>query len=173
MLDYIRGDTIVLELEGKQPLDHNDPGGETKWGVARQRHPEISDAAWQSFSFENARAIRQTEYWLAAHCDAMPWALGFALYDACINQGLGSSVLRLQKALGTVACDGRVGAQTLTAIPWKEPQLSQVLWRFMFYRAAAYGMDLNAKFFLAGWLNRLGRVAEVCREGDGKIILGA
>jgi lysozyme family protein len=165
MPDFVKADDLVLRLEGDLSLLGGDPGGETKWGVARARHPEISDAKWQTFSFDDARAVRRSQYWLAAGCDKMPWKLSLALYDACINQGVSLSVMRLQKAIGGLACDGRVGLQTLGAVPWKEPALDKVLWRFVFFRAAAYGADRDAKLFLDGWLNRLSQVTAWCQEG--------
>jgi lysozyme family protein len=151
-------DAVIVQVEGGFSNDSADPGGATKFGIAHNKHPEISDAAWQAFTFADAQAIRRT-YWDACRCAQMPWPMSLAVYDDAINSGADAAARRLQHVLG-VTVDGKIGPRTLAAFP---NPVDRTFFKFMFQRAAAYATDQNAARFLNGWLNRLVIITEAAR----------
>ena len=52
---------IVKGIEKPYSNDPNDPGGETKWGVARNYHPEISDVAWVAWTEADSERLLRGE----------------------------------------------------------------------------------------------------------------
>lgn len=145
---------IVLPIEGPYSLQPGDPGGETKWGIARNEHlKDISDAEWAAFTLDDAIAVYRKEYWDANRCGDMPWRWALGVFDGEVNQG---SVIRLaQRALGLKA-DGVVGDVTLDAMKKSND------WQF------ANFMARRAKAYVAlplfpndgeGWFTR---IAQIC-----------
>lgn len=160
MTDYFpAADIVIAKIEGGWSNVPGDSGGETKWGVARNKHPEISDAAWGAFTSADAMRMRLGSYWIVNHCGAMPWELALAVYDDSINHGDLGAADRLQRVLG-VEPDGDIGPITLAAIPTDPKKIRRAMLQFMYRRAVAYAVDVNADRFLNGWLNRLVIVTE-------------
>lgn len=146
---------IVLPEEGPYALDAGDPGGETKWGIARNAHPEISAEDWAAFTRDDAIDLYRAQYWTAHDCDAMPWRWALAVFDGAINQG-DAAVKLAQEALG-VPEDGNIGKQTLDAIAKAGDEQFEM---FLALRARAYAFN-GGEFirFGKGWLKRLFNVA--------------
>jgi len=105
---------IVLEEEGVFSDEAQDPGGETKWGIARAEHPEITAQAWAAFTVDDALALYRAKYFDAHRCGDMPahWAVG--IFDAAVNP-CGPVIEWAQSAL-EVAADGKIGEQTIAAM---------------------------------------------------------
>jgi lysozyme family protein len=142
---------FVLEAEGGESNDRNDPGGLTRYGIAQNRHPGVDVA---SLTLEQAKAIYRRDYWQPIHGDSLPAGLALALFDACVNVGVGRGVSLLQQALG-VQIDGVVGSKTLAAAL---RQCRSGLPKFL-ARRALYYVELaqsNPRFrtYLHGWLVR-------------------
>ena len=113
MTDFFKpADRLVIGLEGVHGNQAGDPGGDTWYGIARTFH--FNETPWPP-SWDRAQEIRRTEYWLAHHCDQMPWCWALGVYDAEVNQP-GGGIRSLQAELG-VSIDGVVGlTETLPAI---------------------------------------------------------
>lgn len=169
---FLEADGVILEMEGITANDRQDPGGETKWGIARVRHLEITDQAWAALTFEQARNIRKIGYWVPSRCGDMPWELALVVYDDSINHGGRGAARRLQLALG-VSPDGVLGSKTLAALPRPATRpMQDLIFRFMLLRAIAYSQDSDAARFLPGWLNRLVKVYAYSLGAPGAITLG-
>lgn len=114
--------------------DPNDPGGETRWGISKQAHPEIDIKA---LSRVQAEAIYREHYWGSrgnqeSNCDQLPWPLNAVHFDCVVNVGNrkiakdGTIVMHrranqiLQRALGTND-DGYVGPKTIEAAKSQNP----------------------------------------------------
>jgi lysozyme family protein len=97
--------------------DPVDPGGETKYGVAKNANPtvDITNLDW-----EGAKAIYYTKYWLAAKCDKLDGRIAVLHFDSAVNHGVGRAAKFLQRAVG-VTDDGAIGDGTLGAVAAKDP----------------------------------------------------
>lgn len=140
----------VLKIETGRITDHpKDPGGLTRWGISKRAYPDLDIAA---LTREQAAEIYRRDYWGPCHAGdiaARAPRLAVALFDAAVNQGVGTAIKTLQKALGA-SVDGQWGPATAGAAQRADDRL---LPEFLGYRALRYA-DGQADF-RRGWFNRL------------------
>lgn len=152
---FLAADPIIAAIEKPYSNDPTDPGGETKWGIARNRHPEISPDAWANFTAADAQKMRRQFYWEKYRCGEMPWQFALGLYDGVINQG-GAVVRMLQGAIG-VPQDGIIGDRTVATA---HSSTAELFWMFMAYRARSYVEDKTYDRDGLGWFKRLFQIAQ-------------
>lgn len=105
----------LLGHEGAYSNHPSDPGGETMWGVTRRvaiQEGYMGDM--HVFPRETAKDIYRRRYWAPMHCDEMPDALRYTLFDAAVNSGVKQATVWLQRAMD-VGDDGLFGPLTLEA----------------------------------------------------------
>ncbi len=73
---------LTVGLEGAYSNDPRDPGGETKFGIAKRYHP-TEDIA--NLTLERAKEIYLNEYWIPAKCDSAPSPMDICLFDSQVN----------------------------------------------------------------------------------------
>jgi lysozyme family protein len=151
-LDFVLGP----DVEGNGSAGPSDPGGETKWSIARARHPEIDDAAWASWTRADSEALLLSGYWAKNRCGEMPWRWALPVFDAAVNQGAASILALAQRALGLRA-DGVLGPATLAAMGSSTDAHTAVFLRF---RTIRYIADSEFAEYKDGWLDRLFLVAQ-------------
>lgn len=158
----------VLRVEGGFVDDPDDRGGRTNFGITQNtfdvwngskglRKRDVKDV-----TPDEVAAIYHERYWVAGKCDALPWPLSAAHFDACVNHGKPNAAKMLQEALG-VTIDGKIGPKTLAAVEAADTDdlVDDLLWvRLEFYRSIARG---SQEKFLRGWVWRLLKVAELVR----------
>lgn len=83
--------------DGGYTNDPTDPGGETKFGIAKKSHPDIDI---KSLTLSEAEAIYYHEYWLATNCESMEWPLAMSVFDASVNCGVGRAKAWVAKSVG-------------------------------------------------------------------------
>lgn len=149
MIDFDRAVTIVLDAEGNGALTNDvyDPGGETKYGIAKASHPTVDIAA---LTREAAIAIYRVEYWGACGCDLLPWPWALAVFDCAVNQGAGVASALAQHALD-VTVDGHIGPLTVKAAFAAVPR---ALADFFALRCMLYAKSRNADRYEHGWFVR-------------------
>lgn len=144
---------IVFPEEGKYSLQVGDPGGETKWGTARNEHPEITADKWARWSKDDSINLFHENYWIPHRCAEMPWRWALGVFDGEINQG---SVIKLaQRALGCTV-DGVVGPQLLAAMGKSND------WQFANFMARRAKAYIPLPLFPNdgdGWFTR---IAQIC-----------
>jgi lysozyme family protein len=140
----------VVGVEGGYVNHPNDPGGETIYGITRRDHPQ----AWVNGrpTLEQAKVIYRDQYWRPVKADDLPWPVARFVFDAAVNQGVGTATRLLQKTLG-VAQDGIIGNNTLAAIRRSNPVELCAL--YLADRALRYTGTRNFDVFGRGWLKRL------------------
>jgi lysozyme family protein len=152
---------ITLRYEGGYVNDPDDRGGATNYGVTQDTYD-----AWrigQGLDVRPVRKIEHTEaqdiyfqsYWIKGNCEALPWPLNAAHFDACVNHGVAGATRILQRAVG-VAADGRFGPVTRAAVSAADKDLlfrDMLLERLQFYDDIVDGRPSQVKF-LRGWLKR-------------------
>lgn len=143
----------LMGHEGGYVNHPKDPGAETNWGVtiATARANGYS-GAMRSMTREQAKEIYRKAFYERAKCIQYHSALGFQLFDAAVNHGIGNAIRILQRAVG-VADDGVVGAVTLGAI--NEKSLDDVLVLFNAERLEFYAKLQTFATFGRGWTRRV------------------
>lgn len=139
--------------EGGYVNNPKDPGGETIWGIT------IVTARANGYSGpmrymkrDQAKEIYRKAYWERAKCAQYNSAIGFQMFDAAVNHGIGNAIRILQRAVG-VADDGSVGQITLGAI--NEKSLDDVLVLFNAERLDFYSKLKTFDEFGRGWTRRV------------------
>jgi lysozyme family protein len=152
---------IVLADEGVYSNDPRDSGGETKWGIARAKHPEISADAWAKFTQNDALKIYYDQYWTPNRCGEMDWRWALGIFDGAINEG---SVIKLaQRALG-IKVDGVVGPEVLAGMAHSSDE------QFALFIAKRLKSYIPLPLFPNdgdGWFKRVANIAYLAGKGPG------
>lgn len=120
----------------------------TRWGISAAEYPSVDI---NGLTREQAVAIYYRDYWCPMKGDQLPQKVALVVFDAAVNQGLGTAVKILQSGVGA-AVDGVMGAETVAAVRARDPQ--KLIARFLTQRAYRYAQDKNFKADGVGWLNR-------------------
>jgi lysozyme family protein len=139
--------------EGGYVNHPKDPGGETNWGITKNTALANSYfGAMKSLTRNQAKEIYRKAYWERAKCAQYNSAIGFQMFDAAVNHGIGNAIRILQRAVG-VADDGKVGSYTLGAI--NEKSIDDVLVLFNAERLEFYAKLKTFDDFGRGWTRRV------------------
>lgn len=110
----------LLEEEGGWSNNPADTGGATMYGVTQSTYnawrkkkgrPQQSVA---KMTKAEGRELYESEYWLAASCDKLPWPISYLCFDAAVNSGTTRGKQWVQTGLG-VKADGAIGNQSIAA----------------------------------------------------------
>jgi len=145
----------VLEHEGGYVNDPTDLGGETNFGITKRFYPDVDI---KNLTKEGAKEIYKKDYWDKNKVDDVPDDLKHIFFDMCVNQGRGTAVRVLQRAIngkgGKISVDGGFGPGTKGALAKYNPSVERV----RCYRLKHYYDLVNRKpeqeKFLFGWFRR-------------------
>lgn len=152
-MDFDQAFERLIAHEGGYVNHPDDPGGETNWGItARTARANGYTGSMRELTRRQAREIYRVAYWGRARADDYDPAIGFQLFDAAVNHGIGNAIRFLQRAVG-VADDGIVGPQTVAAI--NSMQTTDVLARFNAERLDFYTRLSTWPSFGRGWVRRV------------------
>lgn len=139
--------------EGGYVNHPDDPGGETIWGITiATARANGYTGAMRYMKRDQAKEIYRKAYWQRAKCTQYNSAIGYQMFDAAVNHGIGNAIRILQRAVG-VADDGMVGQMTLGAI--NEKSLDDVLVLFNAERLEFYAKLKTFQTFGRGWTRRV------------------
>jgi lysozyme family protein len=93
--DFRRALQFTLKWEGGYINDPADPGGETKYGIAKRSHPSLDIA---NLTPEQAATIYANEYWDACGCDSIPFPFCVAVFDTAVNCGVSKATQWMKEA---------------------------------------------------------------------------
>jgi len=150
--------------DGGYHLNPKDPGGETKWGIARNSYVNLSI---RLLTRHAAADIYRKDFWLANKCEKLRWPLALVHFDACVNLGNFKVINAkrqyhyranriLQRAIG-VKEDGLIGPVTLAKAYEADQTVSSVAsiaQRNLWYVELAQRSPVGMGSFFGGWLNR-------------------
>lgn len=160
--------SYVIKSEGGYVNDPHDHGGETNLGVTRAAWGEylgrpVRDGEMKALTVARVEPFYKARYWDKVAGDELPTGLDYAVYDFAVNAGPDRAVRYLQRAVGGLEVDGRLGPKTLAAV--KAADVTKTLAAYSELRADFYhalaSRDETQGRFLKGWMNR---VAEVQRN---------
>lgn len=138
----------LIGNEGGYVNNPADPGGETKFGIAKRSYPLVDIA---NLTRDQAREIYRRDFWDRGHMDEYDPAIAFQVFDAAVNHGIETAVRMLQRAAG-VADDGHVGPVTVAAI--KSKSVTDMLMLFIAQRIKFWTRLSTWPTFGKGWANR-------------------
>jgi lysozyme family protein len=139
--------------EGGYVNHPNDPGGETIWGITiATARANGYTGSMRYMKRDQAKEIYRKAYWERAKCAQYNSAIGFQMFDAAVNHGIGNAIRILQRAVD-VADDGAIGKITLGAI--NEKSLDDVLVLFNAERLEFYAKLQTFPTFGRGWTRRV------------------
>lgn len=139
----------VLTSEGGYVNNPDDPGGETRYGIAKRSYPSVDIRA---LTREAAIEIYRRDFWQRVQGDDLPRQFAFQALDAAVNHGVGNAVRWMQRAAG-VADDGNFGPVTLAAVKRCEP--CDLVLLFNAQRLRFYTKLRTFDAFGRGWTNRV------------------
>lgn len=142
--------------------DPVDPGGETKYGIAKNANPSVNI---EKLTWDDAKNIYYNKYWLPAKCDKLNGRIAMLHFDSSVNHGLSRAAKFLQRAVG-VDDDGVIGPDTLAAVATKSPiDVCNAICdqRVKFYNDIVKNKPTQAKY-LAGWLRRVDEMRKLTTD---------
>lgn len=142
-----------------------DPGGETKYGIAKNDNPSIDIS---SLNFNSAMAIYWNKYWLTTHCDQLPNRIAVLTFDGSVNNGPRTAAKFLQQAIGVTA-DGSIGQQTITAVNLGDPiNICNLICdqREKYYQNIVSNNPAES-IYLNGWLRRINEMRAFTADLNG------
>jgi len=123
--NFLRAVEVIIQLEtggdalGGYTNDPRDPGGETRWGIAKRFNPSLDI---KNLTKPQAIACYHDRYWNALRCDELAWPICLIVFDCAVNPGQSFAATNLQKVSG-VHADGRIGPVTIAAANRLDPIL--------------------------------------------------
>jgi len=142
--------------------DPADAGGETKFGIAKNAHPDLNI---KKLTLDGAMNIYYNEYWVTSKAAQLKGPLDVVYFDAYINHRPGAAAKMLQATCDAVQ-DGAIGPKTLAAIQALDPKDAAVKFlgiRADFFKRIVEKNPSQAKF-LDGWLNRVNRLRDWVKQ---------
>lgn len=139
----------VLSHEGGYVNDPRDPGGETKFGIAKRSYPHVDI---KNLTRDVAVEIYRRDFWNRVHGDKLPRQFVFQALDAAVNHGIGNAVRWIQRAAG-VADDGVIGPMTLAAVA--SADVADLVLLFNAERLEFYAKLKTFDAFGRGWTRRV------------------
>ncbi len=157
---------VVLKSEGGYVNHPKDPGGETKYGIAKRFFPNEDI---KNLTIARARELYKKHYWDPMNLEGMnDESLVLHIFDFGVNAGRRRSIRMIQGIVGAVPIDGISGPITKGRINSFTPiekvldgrnQTFSALDLFKEGRMNYYKDLANRKpelsVFLKGWLNRI------------------
>lgn len=108
----------LLEHEGGNDDDPQDPGGRTSRGIIQRewdeyvkRHPGLPSDVWDAPDSCVADIYRK-QYWDVLRCDDLPAGVDYAVFDYGVNSGVSRAAKALQRFIGA-SIDGEIGPDTI------------------------------------------------------------
>jgi lysozyme family protein len=157
--------------DGGYVNDPNDPGGETKYGIAKRYNPDLDI---KNLTVQQAMDVYYKRYWKPLQLDAIASGrISAEIFDTAVNGGVGTAAQIAQGALillgRNVALDAKMGPKTIEAIneyPYIETFLQTLNGlQFMMYVLGGANTDeiiqmirerkSHVQRYLRGWSKRL------------------
>jgi uncharacterized protein (TIGR02594 family) len=158
----------LLEHEGGNDDDPQDPGGRTSRGIIQTEYDKYRDRNGQSrrdvwtATDAEVRDIYLTEYWNVLHCDELPSGVDYAVFDYGVNSGVSRAAKVLQRLVG-VSADGEIGPITVNAT-LAETDLEKLIDNISEERLSFLQQLKTWSRFGHGWATRVNKVESLALQ---------
>jgi lysozyme family protein len=160
---------FTLAQEGGYVNNPLDPGGETRFGISKRQFPDLDI---KELTREAAAVIYREKYWDAIAGDELPPLTALVLFDFAVHSGVSTAVSALQKQMGGLEADGKVGPLTIArAQQHADPAFDRVQAlvlcdrRLRFLTKLVKRQPTKRLPFLTGWTRRLLWLGVAVMEG--------
>jgi lysozyme family protein len=147
---------FLWRVEGGYNDDPDDRGGETKYGISRNAHPDVDI---DNLTEQKAADIYHAEYWLPAACNHLPPRIAIAVFGHAVHSGPVTAIKCLQRAL-RLTVDGLCGPVTQAAA--RDSDHLEIVIQMLSHRGYRFFSiarhDPTQQKFLRGWLVRTYRL---------------
>ena len=154
----------ILLVEGNYSNDKNDRGGETKYGITKEKAREYGyKGNMRDLTKATAQKIYEEKYYKARKLDKIKNdKMALSIFDFSVNAGR-YGIKKAQEAVNkvygknVVSVDGAIGPQTLKYLNEVNPAKFLTVYHDLqreYYKSLAK-RNLTQNDFLAGWLNRV------------------
>jgi len=165
--DAFISETIRWETAGDRTgaytNDPHDSGGETKWGISKNAHPDLDI---KELTYKQAVEIYKKEYYNPLFNLIMSENIAFKVFDMGVLSGQRTSIKMLQQTIRdlgglTIAKDGMLGPLTLTAMHMvigkvgETKFLNQLMLNFVRRAERIVLFKPWNRKYLKGWMNRI------------------
>ena len=149
MADFNLAIPIILKNEGGYVNNPSDPGGETKYGIAKADYPSVDIA---NLTIEEATAIYLRDFWLFS--GIVTQAVANKLFDSYVDEK--HAAIKIAQQIAGVAVDGAYGPNTEAAINKVDPYFFLDKFRagLVAHYQAIVALHPSEDVFLLGWLRR-------------------
>ncbi len=151
---------VIMDLEGGDKVI-TDSGGLTKYGISQRAYPDLDI---KNLDYSGACAIFLHDYWDLVKGGLLLSPLNLYVADAAFNMGPGTALKLLQRAVGSVAVDGRWGPRTHAAVMRHNPVYLSRL--FNQERLRSYVGMRNFDKYGAGWYNRVLKLIDLIYQTE-------
>ena len=171
MSGFLQALAYVFGEEGGLADNPNDRGGRTNLGISTPVWEEWRDKLGKSgqpvdaCTRNDVETIYHRGFWMATHCDGLPWPVSLCVFDAAVQHGPREAVKQLQRVLD-VKDDGVAGPATLAAAEKRPPApLARALLyaRLAYYRGIMV-RDKTQREFAPSWIGRVINLRSRCAK---------
>lgn len=127
-----------FDAEGGYVNNPKDPGGETKYGIAKRSHPDVDI---KNLTLDGAIDIYHREYWLAYNIEQYEMPFGAAVLDSYVQHSPNKVKLMLETAGGSLQALLEARRQYYIRLIDQKPVLAR---------------------FKKGWFNRINELSKYC-----------
>lgn len=161
---FLKFFNYILLVEGSYSNDRNDKGGETKYGITKEKARECGyKGSMKDFTKAMAEKIYEEKYYKAKKLDKIKNdKIALSIFDFSVNAGR-YGIKKAQEAVNkvcgknVVSVDGAVGPQTLKYLNEVNPAKFLTVYHNLqreYYKSLAKSNPTQSDF-LTGWLNRV------------------
>ena len=161
---FLKFFNYILLVEGSYSNDRNDKGGETKYGITKEKAIECGyKGSMKDFTKAMAEKIYEEKYYKAKKLDKIKNdKIALSIFDFSVNAGR-YGIKKAQEAVNKVygknviSVDGAVGPMTLKYLNEVNPAKFLTVYHNLqreYYKSLVKSNPTQSDF-LTGWLNRV------------------
>lgn len=151
----------VLQNEKGFVDNPRDSGKATNFGITMAmlavfRAGGVTAEDVKALTVDEAKMIYRKFFWDHLKLDSLPQVYATAILDMAVNMGETKAVEICQRALGSTACDGILGSQTVNALLHTDPQefIFNYVSGLQDHYVEIVVRNPNEICFLKGWMRR-------------------
>lgn len=132
----------------------------TKYGICAMSYPYLDI---KNITLDRAKEIYWNDFWSRLNANHFNAAIGYQLFDSCVNHGIGNTVKMIQRAVGEID-DGIMGPVTRKAI--YSTEINDLLMKFIAERIVFMTYCATFPSHGKGWMRRMAQNLVLASEDN-------